>query len=243
MTNSATASDLGEIEARVGHVFRDVALLQQALTHISALPADRSRVGSYQRLEFLGDRVLGLVVSAMLFEAFPAAEEGEMSRRLAALVRRETCAEVAREWDVGVAMILGDSEAGAGGREKPAILSDICEAVIGAVFLDAGFEAAALIVQKAWVERMRQPSRPLQDPKTALQEWAQGRGRPTPLYRETARSGPAHSPQFTLSVTVEGFEPASGTGTSKRNAEQVAAESFLRREGLLAPSPDPKVSH
>ena len=230
------ATALATVEARLGHVFTDRALLAQALTHISALPSDQSRVGSYQRLEFLGDRVLGLVVSAMLYEAFPKAEEGEMSRRLAALVRRETCADVALAWQVGPAMILGDGEAGAGGRDKPAILSDICEALIGAVFLEAGFEGAAAIVRAAWTERMRQPTRPLQDPKTALQEWAQGRGRPTPLYRETERKGPAHAPVFTLSVTVEGCPPATGSGTSKRAAEQAAAERFLQREGLLPPT-------
>lgn len=230
------AAALAAVEARLGHAFTDRGLLAQALTHISALPSDRSRIGSYQRLEFLGDRVLGLVVSAMLYEAFPNAEEGEMSRRLAALVRRETCAEVAREWEVGPALILGDSEAGAGGRAKPAILSDACEALIGAVFLEGGFGQAEAIVRGAWTERMRQPTRPLQDPKTALQEWAQGRGRPTPAYRETERKGPAHAPVFTLSVTVEGCAPAQGSGTSKRAAEQAAAETFLKREGLLAPS-------
>ena len=230
------AAALAAVEARLGHVFVDRALLAQALTHISALPGDRSRIGSYQRLEFLGDRVLGLVVSAMLYEAFPNAEEGEMSRRLAALVRRETCAEVAREWEVGPALNFGEGEAGAGGREKPAILSDVCEALIGAVFIEAGFGQAEAIVRGAWTGRMRQPTRPLQDPKTALQEWAQGRGRPTPSYRETGRTGPAHAPVFTLSVTVEGCAPAQGSGTSKRAAEQAAAETFLKREGLLAPS-------
>lgn len=224
---------LANVEARVGHRFTDQALLTQALTHISAVGAERSRIASYQRLEFLGDRVLGLVVSAMLYQAFPGAEEGEMSRRLAALVRRETCADVAGDWQVGPAMILGEGEANAGGRDKPAILSDACEAIIGAVFLDAGFARAQAVVATAWAERMRQPSRPLQDPKTALQEWAQGHGRPTPLYRETARSGPAHAPLFTLSVNIDGFPPASGSGSSKRNAEQAAAETFLQREGLL----------
>jgi ribonuclease III len=228
------AAALTAVEARVGHAFTDQALLTQALTHISAVGAERSRITSYQRLEFLGDRVLGLVVSDMLYRAFPGAEEGEMSRRLAALVRRETCADVAREWQVGPAMILGEGEANAGGREKPAILSDVCEALIGAVFLDGGFADASAVVETAWAERMRQPTRPLQDPKTALQEWAQGHGRPTPLYRETARSGPAHAPVFTLSVSIDGFAAASGSGSSKRNAEQAAAEAFLQREGLLA---------
>jgi ribonuclease III len=234
---TAGAAGLAEVEARIGYTFADPALLKQALTHISALAGERSRTGSYQRLEFLGDRVLGLVVASMLYEAFPQAEEGEMSRRLAGLVRRETCAEVACEWTVGPAMTLGDSEASAGGRTKTAILADMCEGVIGGVFVDGGFEPAADVVRRAWTARMHQPSRPLQDPKTALQEFAQGLGRATPVYRETARTGPAHAPQFTLSVSVEGYGAASGSGTSKRNAEQAAAENFLRREGLLpAPS-------
>lgn len=234
MNKAARAIYFEDVEANVGHAFRDRGLLEQALTHISALASDRSRIASYQRLEFLGDRVLGLAVSAMLYDAFPNAEEGEMSRRLAALVRRETCASIAREWNLGPAIILGDSEVTGGGRDKPAILCDVCEAVIGAVFIDAGFEAVAQIVRSSWTARMEQPSHPLQDPKTALQEWAQSLGRPTPLYQETARTGPAHAPVFTLRVSVEGFGPANGLGSSKRNAEQAAAESFMRREGLMA---------
>ena len=237
MKGQAEASSLGGVEASVGHVFSDRSLLLQALTHISALSSDRSRIASYQRLEFLGDRVLGLVVSDMLFASFPNAEEGEMSRRLAALVRRETCADIARDWKLGSFVILGDSEAMSGGREKPAILSDVCESVIGAIFLDAGFDRAAAIVRQAWTERMNEPSRPLQDSKTALQEWAQSLGHPAPSYREMARTGPAHAPVFTLSVGVEGFEAATGMGSSKRGAEQAAAENFMKRERLTSALP------
>lgn len=235
MTRPGEADALDDVERRVGHVFRDRALLTNALTHISALPAE-SRVRSYQRLEFLGDRVLGLAVSAMLFEAFPEAFEGEMSRRLAGLVRRETCAEVAADWNLAPAVRLGDSEIKSGGRAKPAIMSDACEAVIGAVFVDGGYGAADTVIRAAWMPRMRQPTRPLQDPKTALQEWAQSRGKATPVYRETARRGPAHAPEFTVGVEVEGVGDAEGFGASKRLAEQLAAEAFMKKHGV-PPSP------
>lgn len=231
MTLSGEADALEDVERRVGHMFRDRALLQNALTHISALAAE-SRVLSYQRLEFLGDRVLGLAVSAMLFETFPNAFEGEMSRRLAGLVRRETCAEVAADWNLAPAVRLGDSELKSGGRAKPAIMSDACEAVIGAVFIDGGYEAAEAVVRAAWMPRMNQPSRPLQDPKTALQEWAQSRGKATPVYREKARRGPAHAPEFTVGVAVEGVGDAEGFGASKRLAEQLAAEAFMKKHGV-----------
>lgn len=222
----------GPLEARLGHVFTDKALLARALTHISHLPSDRSRIGSYQRLEFLGDRVLGLVVSAMLFEAFAGAEEGELSRRLAQLVRRETCADVALEWALSAHLRLGEGEMHSGGETKPAILADACEAIIGAVFLDGGYAAARAVVVPVWEPRMRFPGRPLRDPKTALQEWAQGRGHAAPVYREVKREGPDHAPAFTIAVAVGAFEAGLGLGGSKRAAEQSAAEAFMAREGI-----------
>ena len=225
---------LAELEAAIGHAFADPKLLARALTHVSAVQTDAQRSETYQRLEFLGDRVLGLAVSDMLFAAFPGAAEGELSRRLADLVRKESCAEVASEWGVGPHIKLGDGEAQTGGRKKIAILGDICEALIGAVFLDAGFDAARLVVAKAWTARMQAPRRPLRDPKTALQEWAQARGKPTPLYRELSRTGPAHSPVFTIAVEIEGMESAQADGSSKRIAEQSAAQAFLIREGVWA---------
>lgn len=221
------------LQARLGHRFADASLLERALTHISRLPADRSRTGSYQRLEFLGDRVLGLVVSAMLYAAYPSAEEGELSKRLALLVRRETCAEVAAAWEVAGQVRLGEGEAQSGGQTKQAILADVCEAIIGAVFLDGGLPAAERLVEAGWRDRMLSPSRPLRDPKTALQEWAQGLGRPTPAYREVSREGPAHAPAFTVAVDVSGFVEGLGAGSSKRVAEQSAAAAFLAREGIV----------
>ena len=180
-----------QLEDRIGHAFKDKDLLDRALTHISALSGG-SRANSYQRLEFLGDHVLGLVVSDMLFQAYPRANEGELSRRLADLVRKDACADVARAMDLGPALRLGSSEAGAGGRSRTTILADVCEALVGAVFIDGGYRAAAKLIDKFWKERMMQPARPLRDPKTILQEWAQARGLPTPGYREVSRTGPQH---------------------------------------------------
>jgi ribonuclease-3 len=224
----------GPLEDRIGYRFEDAELLDCALTHISALTGKSDRMGSYQRLEFLGDHVLGLVVSDMLFRNFPKANEGELSRRLADLVRKETCADMAREIDLGSVIRLGTAEAGAGGHSRDAILADVCESLIGAVFLDGGYVAASALVEKLWEERMRTPARPLRDPKTTLQEWAQGRGLPTPTYREIGRSGPQHSPEFRIAVELPKLAPAEGIGRSKRAAEQAAAQALLQREGVAA---------
>jgi ribonuclease-3 len=219
-------------EERIGYRFNEAAVLEQALTHISALSGPRNRAGSYQRLEFLGDHVLGLVVSDMLFRAFPKADEGELSRRLADLVRKEACADVARAIDLGTVIRLGASESNAGGRNRTAILADVCEALIGAVFIDGGYPAAAELIERLWVQRMRTPARPLRDAKTILQEWAQARGLPTPSYREVERKGPDHDPEFRVTVELPNKSPAEGLGRSKRAAEQAAAAAMLAREGV-----------
>jgi ribonuclease-3 len=221
-----------ELEARIGYRFTDPALLDHALTHISALAGARHRSGSYQRLEFLGDHVLGLVVSDMLFRAFPRADEGELSRRLADLVRKEACADVAQAIELGAAIRLGASESNAGGRTRVAILADVCEALIGAVFVDGGYEAAASLITRLWEQRMRAPKRPLRDAKTMLQEWAQAQGLPTPAYREIERRGPDHDPEFRVMVELPDRPPAEGIGRSKRSAEQAAASVMLIREGV-----------
>jgi ribonuclease-3 len=210
-------------EERIGYRFKDPALLEQALTHISALSGARNRAGSYQRLEFLGDHVLGLVVSDMLFRAFAKADEGEMSRRLADLVRKEACADVARAIDLGEAIRLGASEVNAGGRARTAILADVCEALIGAVFIDGGYPAASALIEGLWSERMRTPARPLRDSKTVLQEWAQARGLPTPNYREVERKGPDHDPEFRVTVELPNIAPA-----------EAAAAALLTRAGIKA---------
>ena len=222
----------GSLEERIGYRFKDAALLDSALSHISSLKGSRNRAGSYQRLEFLGDHVLGLVISDMLYRTFPKADEGELSRRLADLVRKETCTEIARSIDLGVAIRVGSSEHNAGARTRPAILADVCEAVIGAVYLDGGYKAAEQLVEHLWEVRLRATAQPLRDPKTVLQEWAQARGLPTPAYREIARSGPDHNPEFRIAVQLPAYAPAEGLGRSKRAAEKAAAAAMLAREGV-----------
>jgi ribonuclease III len=234
----APSGEIAELEDRIGYRFTEHAWLDRALTHSSALGGGRDRGGSYQRLEFLGDHVLGLVISDMLFRAFPAATEGELSRRLAALVRKETCADVARSIDLGPVMRLGNSEIQAGGHRRTAILADVCEALIGAVFIDGGYAPAAALIERYWQERMIKPPRPLRDPKTLLQEWAQARGMPAPSYREIERSGPDHSPEFRVAVELFERTPAEGIGRSKRAAEQAAAAAMLAREGVPADAVD-----
>jgi ribonuclease-3 len=229
---------MDDLEARIGYRFADRTLIERALTHISALTGPDSRSASYQRLEFLGDHVLGLVISDMLFKAFPKADEGELSRRLADLVREETCAEVARAIDLGPALKLGNSEVHGGGRRRTAILADVCEALIAAVFVDGGYASAAVLIERFWQERMLRPRRPLRDSKTVLQEWAQARGMPAPSYREVERSGPDHDPEFRVAVEVIDREPAEGRGRSKRAAEQAAAAALLVREGVGAEGTD-----
>jgi ribonuclease III len=221
------------VEEQIGHVFADSKLLATALTHVSALKNPSDRWGSYQRLEFLGDHVLGLVVSDMLFRAYPNADEGELSKRLSDLVRRETCADVAKTMGLLDAIKLGAVGAGdASERLRKSVLGDICEAVIGAVYLDGGYPAAQKMIERAWAERLRKPMRALRDPKTVLQEWAQGKGLPTPSYREVERTGPHHDPQFRIAVELPGMEAAEGQGSTKRAAEKAAALSLLKREGV-----------
>ena len=222
-----TTHDLAALEASLGYAFTDRAALVLALTHIGAAS---TRPESYQRLEFLGDRVLGLAVAAMLYAAFPESDEGDLSRRLADLVRRESCAEVAHEWGVEPHIRLAAGERASDALRR-AILGDVCEAIIGAVYLDGGQEVAGALVQRAFAARMRAPRR-LRDAKTTLQEWAQARGLAVPLYREIARQGPQHAPEFTVAVAIDGFADAEAKGSSKRIAEQAAAAAFMAREGV-----------
>ena len=228
--NKQPRAELSALESRLGYSFRDSGLAVLALTHLSAQnPGGQGRAQSYQRLEFLGDRVLGVVIAGRLYEAFPKASEGELSMRLAKLVRRETCAAIAEEWDVGPHLVMGQGEARGGGRKKAAILSDICESLIGAVFIDAGYEAARDLVNRSWRARMDADAEPERDAKTAVQEWAQARALASPRYVEVARSGPAHAPRFVMQVELEGFDPERGEASSKRAAEQAAAQAFLER--------------
>ena len=207
------------------HRFEDPELLRQALTHSSA--ASGRGAADYQRLEFLGDRVLGLVVSDLLIKRFTEEAEGALARRLASLVRREALAEVAAGLGLGNFIVLAKAESEAGERDNPALLADACEAVIGALYLDGGLEAARAFIEPLWTPLLEAEPRPPQDAKTALQDWAQGRGLPLPEYREVGREGPAHQPVFTVEVSVRDRAPAVGEGRSKRLAEQAAAEALL----------------
>ncbi len=230
--NPAFAKSLEALQARLEYTFKSREALVRALTHRSAVPGDRVAHESYQRHEFLGDRVLALVVAEMLFKAYPKAEEGDLARRLNQLVRRETCADVAVALDIGAAIRLGAGERQSGGRRKEAILGDVAEAVIAAIYLDGGFEPAKAFVERNWRPRMEQLSGTLRDPKTTLQEWAQGRALPTPAYEAIDRSGPDHAPEFTVRVTIADRYAGEGKGKSKREAEQAAAQDVLTREGL-----------
>ncbi|MBX9931442.1 MAG: ribonuclease III [Methylobacterium sp.] len=222
---------LDALEARIGHVFTDKTLIGRALTHVSKAGGN-GRAGSYQRLEFLGDRVLGLAIADLLYEAFPQADEGELSRRLAGLVRRETCASIAQSWDVGPHLALGPGEVQGGGRRNQTILADACEAILGAVFLDAGYPAAKVIVEAAFAPARETAAPRGRDAKSSLQEWAMARSLPIPLYEVVERSGPDHAPRFRIAVQVSGIEPGLGEGPSKRLAEQEAARIVLEREGI-----------
>lgn len=211
---------------RLGHDFARPELLIEALTHPSMATGAHN-----QRLEFLGDRVLGLVIAEALLAQDSGAQEGALAPRLNALVRKETCAEVAAELDLGAALRMGRSEMISGGRRKTALLGDAMEAVIAAVYLDAGLEAARALVLRGWGDRIARAQMVGADPKTALQEWAQARGFQPPEYRELGREGPDHAPVFSVEVALPDGRTAEGRAASKRAAQQAAAETLLARLG------------
>jgi len=220
---------LEPLEERIGHRFENRALLEQALTHMSMVRGG-GRKASYQRLEFLGDRVLGLSVCEMLMRAFPKASEGELSQRLSQHVRKAACVEVAAVLELAPHIRLDR------GKPTPTIIADVCEAVIGAVFLDAGYGAALEVVERHWGERLTRKARPQRDAKTLLQEWALARGLPAPNYREVERRGPDHKPEFKIAVELPGLDVGEGVGRTKRDAEQAAAAMMLARASALASS-------
>lgn len=219
-------AELKAFEARLGHEFSDPALLVRAVTHSSMSSPTRD---DNQRLEFLGDRVLGLVMAQAVLDHDTAATEGQLAPRFNALVRKEACADVARDIDLGAVLKLGRSEMVSGGRRKQALLGDAMEAVIAAVYLDAGFDAAKDMILRLWGDRVRTVKADARDAKTALQEWAQARGLTPPRYVEVARSGPDHAPQFTIEAQLDGQEAERATAGSKRQAEQSAAKALLAR--------------
>lgn len=218
------------LQARLGYHFADPGLLDRALTHSSALSPAKRIENSYQRLEFLGDRVLGLVIADLIYRRYPKANEGELSRALNALVRKETCAAVARQLDLGSELNLGDAEARTGGANKDAILGDVTEAVIGAIFRDGGFGQAYEVVERLFGDQIGQSGNVRADAKTTLQEWAQSKGLEPPVYAQLERTGPDHAPEFTIAVQLDGYPAISATGPSKKLAEHKAAEAFLLRE-------------
>jgi ribonuclease-3 len=220
------AAGLDTVEALLGHHFARPNLLREALTHRSAAPRRGRGSGSNERLEFMGDRVLGLIVAEWLVERFPHEQEGELGRRLAHLVSQPVLAEVAETIGLVAALSVAPGEARAGVTARATVRADALEATIGALFLDAGLDQARHFVRQAWQAAMNAHIDPPRDPKTSLQEWAQKRGHPLPTYTVTNRSGPPHAPQFTLTVTA-GPHTASGTATTKRAAEQHAAATLL----------------
>ncbi|EPX87009.1 ribonuclease III [Salipiger mucosus] len=218
------SAEIAALEQRLGHRFTRPELLRRALTHSSMSGPGRE---DNQRLEFLGDRVLGLVMAEALLSEDRRASEGQLAPRYNALVRKEACAEVAEAVELGKALKLGRSEMMSGGRRKMALLGDAMEAVIAAVYLDAGFDAAQAMILRLWGSRVATVEADSRDAKTALQEWAQARGMAPPAYVETARTGPDHAPVFTIEARLDSGETVEATAGSKRRAEQQAAEALL----------------
>ena len=225
------------LERRLGRRFEDPTLLERALTHAS-VAGGGGRGRDNEILEFIGDRVIGLLAAERLAELYPAAPEGDLAPRLNALVSREACARVARRIELGPALRLSGAETKTGGRDKDSILADACEAVMAAIYRDGGLEAARAAFLDLWSEAFAELGEPRpRDPKTALQEWAQGGGKPLPTYAVIDRTGPDHQPLFTVQVEVQGLAPAQAQGRSRQEAEKAAAAALLQRDG-----PDSKVS-
>jgi ribonuclease-3 len=225
----ASERDIEGLEDALGHRFSDRALLTAALRHSSLAPARTAKRGSdnFERLEFLGDRVVGLVIADLLLARFPGESEGDLASRHASFVSRRTLAEIADEIDLGQRLRLTRGEDGTGGRRKPTVLADSLEALIGAIYRDGGLEPARALIARLYASRLDEAGQPPRDPKTALQEWAQARGLPLPAYRIVKTEGPAHQPSFEIEVRVEGFEPVIAGGTSKQNAERAAAAALF----------------
>ncbi len=229
MTDHTSKKQLDAFQARAGYRFGTVGLLEEALIHSSAVPSGRLH---NERLEFLGDRVLGLVIADDLLQRQPEAEEGGLARALNALVRKEACVVVARQLGLGEMLSMDAAEARAGGREKKDMLGDACEALIAAIYLDGGFETARDFILREWAPQIADVKDVRPDAKTALQEWAHATLATTPGYETTDQKGPDHAPVFTVEVRAGNLATEEGVGRSKRDAEQSAAEALLRREGV-----------
>lgn len=219
---------LAALQERIGHKFADPSLLRRALTHSSL--AAKSKVGDLERLEFLGDRVLGLMTADVLFRKYPKMREGDLAPRFNALVRKETCAKAALAFELDALIKMSAQEEESGGRRKKAILGDVCEALLGALYVDGGLEAAQKAFDLFWTPNLETLSMRHRDAKTTLQEWSQERGLGPPKYEVVNSEGPAHAPAFTIDVVVPGFDPVRAEGKSKRAAQMAAATAFLVRE-------------
>lgn len=217
------------LEESIGYNFADPDLLEIALTHASHGDG-RRRTDSNERMEFLGDRVLGLLVAEQLYAMFEGLSEGGLAHRLNALVNKGACARVARALNLGDALLLSPGEERLGGREKESILGDACEALIGAIYLDGGMSAARGFFETAWEDELAQLTRRQKDAKSHLQEWAARKRLPAPAYETLSRKGPDHRPHFTVEVRIDGLEPAMGEGNTKQAAQRAAADTMLKRE-------------
>jgi len=211
------------LAALIGRAPRDAAAFAQALTHGSANPAN------YERLEFLGDRILGLLIGEWLFDRFPSEPEGKLSRRFNALVSGETCAEVARAAGVPTHLVLGKQARDDGAADSDNVLGDVMEALIGALYLEGGLDEARTLVRRLWSDRVDTQASAPKHPKSALQEWAAANRRKPPEYELTDRSGPHHALKFTVTVSIKGAGEASATGGSKQEAETAAAKALLEK--------------
>lgn len=236
---SARTAAVDELERRIGYTFKDRDLLERALTHASVGDGARE-VRHYERLEFLGDRVLNLVAAERLMSLDPDAREGDMSRRLAALVNYHACARAAERVGLPPALRLSASATKVGARKSDAVLGDACEALIAALYIDGGLDCAKAFFETFWSEEFEGLDAPrAKDPKTQLQEWAQGLGLPLPQYEVVGREGPAHAPIFTVEVRVKGFGAEAGVGSSRQTAEKQAAQAMLlKREGASVDAGD-----
>ena len=234
MTKVQTLSqtDRAKLEAAIGYVFVEKDRLDWALTHASART---NKTDNYERLEFLGDRVLGLCIAELLFRTFVTATEGELSVRLNQLVSAETCAEVADEMQLHLYIRTGADVKKLTGKRMLNVRADVVESLIAAIYLDGGLEVARTFILHYWEHRAVRPDGARRDAKTELQEWAHAKFGVTPVYRVDDRSGPDHDPRFTVTVEVAGTAPETGIERSKRAAEQVAATRILEREGIWQP--------
>jgi ribonuclease III len=233
---AAPRSDaVAALEGRIGYTFRDGALLHRALRHASADAGKARPKGTYERLEFLGDRVLGLLTAEFLFKRWPDATEHELDSHFRVLVDKNACARIAKRIDLGPALQMGGGETRAGLRANDTVLADVIESLLGAAYLDGGLEAARTIFDLGWAEEMKLPltSHAVSNVKAALQEWAHKLSKPAPAYRIVSQTGSAHAPTFTVEVQVEGYEPLTARGRSRQDAEKAAATALLQREGVI----------